>query len=42
MARYDNSRMDYLRHAEELAHFAQAIETDVRGAKAIGKDVCCM
>lgn len=39
MAKYDNSRMDYLRHAEELVHFRKAIETDVRGAKATEKDV---
>ena len=25
--------MDYLRHVEEMTHFAQAIETDVRGTK---------
>ncbi|CCI48058.1 unnamed protein product [Albugo candida] len=39
MAKYDDNRMDYLLHAEELAHFAQAIKTGVRGGKATGKDV---
>lgn len=39
MAKYDNDRTDYLRHAEELAHFVEAIETDARGAKSMGKDV---
>lgn len=26
LAKYDNNCTDYLRHAEELAHFAQAIQ----------------
>ena len=39
MNKYDIDRIDYLRHAEELAHFAQSIETHVRGAEATGKDV---
>ena len=39
MAKHDNNRMDYLRHAKELEHFVQAIKTDVRGTKTTGKDV---
>lgn len=31
-----------LRHAEELAQFAQWFETDVRGTEATGKYVVCM
>lgn len=34
-----NSSTVYLRHAAGSAHFAQAFETDVRGAKAAGKNV---
>ena len=30
MAKYDTHHMDYLVHAEELAHFAQAIEMEAR------------
>uniref|UniRef100_A0AAV1T508 Uncharacterized protein n=1 Tax=Peronospora matthiolae TaxID=2874970 RepID=A0AAV1T508_9STRA len=35
-AKYDPTRVDYLRHAEELAHFAQSIE---HGTGAVGRDV---
>lgn len=36
---YANNRTDYLRHAQELAHFAQAIEIDLGGARVTGKKV---
>ncbi|GAB9471347.1 unnamed protein product, partial [Globisporangium polare] len=39
MAKYDHNRIDFLCHAEELAHFAQAVEIDSRGGKAFGKEV---
>ena len=35
-AKYDSTRLEYLRHAEELAHFAQSIEL---GSGAIGREV---
>ena len=35
-AKYDSTRIDYLRHAEELAHFAQSIEL---GSGAVGREV---
>ena len=35
-AKYDPTRVDYLRHAEDLAHFAQSIEL---GSGAIGCEV---
>ena len=35
-AKYDPTRVDYLRHAEELTHFAQSIEL---GSGAIGREV---
>lgn len=35
-AKYDTTRSDYLRHAEELAHFAQSIEL---GSGAVGREV---
>ena len=35
-AKYDSTRVDYLRHAEELAHFAQSIEL---GSGVIGREV---
>ena len=35
-AKYDPTRSDYLRHAEELAHFAQSIEL---GSDSIGREV---
>uniref|UniRef100_A0AAV1V901 Uncharacterized protein n=1 Tax=Peronospora matthiolae TaxID=2874970 RepID=A0AAV1V901_9STRA len=35
-AKYDPTRSDYLRHAEELAHFAQSIEL---GSGAVGREV---
>ena len=36
IAKYDQNRIDHLRHAEELAHFAQSIETT---ATSIGQEV---
>ncbi|GAB9476474.1 unnamed protein product [Globisporangium polare] len=39
VAKYDHNRIDYLCHAEELAHFAQAVEIDSCGGKAFGKEV---
>ena len=38
LARLNLTRIDYLRQAEELAHFAQSTEIELRG-KNIGKDV---
>uniref|UniRef100_A0AAV1T532 Integrase catalytic domain-containing protein n=1 Tax=Peronospora matthiolae TaxID=2874970 RepID=A0AAV1T532_9STRA len=38
LARLNLTRFDYLRQAEELAHFAQSTEIELRG-KHIGKDV---
>ncbi|OWZ04948.1 hypothetical protein PHMEG_00023061 [Phytophthora megakarya] len=38
-AKVDNSRTDYLRQAEELAHFAQAWETDRSKGKNFGCEV---
>ena len=35
---FPDGRIDYLRQAEELAHFAQSTEIELRG-KNIGKDV---
>ena len=35
-AKYDPTRSDYLRHAEELAHFAQSIKL---GSGAVGREV---
>ena len=39
MAKYDNSRADFLRQAEELAHFAQSVELESRKGRALGRDV---
>ena len=39
MADYDFTRTDYLHQAEELSHFAQSVENDVRSRKAVGRDV---
>ena len=39
MAKHDNNRMEYLSNTEELVHFDQAIESDVRGENATGRDV---
>uniref|UniRef100_A0AAV1UNB1 CCHC-type domain-containing protein n=1 Tax=Peronospora matthiolae TaxID=2874970 RepID=A0AAV1UNB1_9STRA len=36
MVAYEPTRLDYLRHAEELAHFAQSIE---HGGSAVGREV---
>ena len=38
LAKLNLTRIDYLRQAEELAHFAQSTEIELRG-KNIGKDV---
>ena len=38
LARLNLTRIDYLRQAEELAHYAQSTEIEMRG-KNIGKDV---
>ena len=38
LARLNLTRIDYLRQAEELAHFAQSTEIELRG-KHIGRDV---
>ncbi|POM66265.1 Mitochondrial Carrier (MC) Family, partial [Phytophthora palmivora] len=38
-AKVDNSRTDYLRQAEELAHFAQAWETNKPKGKNFGREV---
>ena len=35
-SKYEPTRVDYLRHAEELAHFAQSIE---HGSSAVGREV---
>ena len=35
-AKYDPTRVDYLRHAEELGHFAQSIDL---GSGAVGREV---
>ena len=35
-AKYDPTRADYLRHAEDLAHFAQPIEL---GSGSVGREV---
>lgn len=35
-AKYDPTRIDYLRNAEELAHFPQSIEL---GGGAVGREV---
>uniref|UniRef100_A0AAV1VI13 Integrase catalytic domain-containing protein n=1 Tax=Peronospora matthiolae TaxID=2874970 RepID=A0AAV1VI13_9STRA len=35
-SKYETTRLDYLRHAEELAHFAQSIE---HGSSAVGREV---
>uniref|UniRef100_A0AAV1TI68 Uncharacterized protein n=1 Tax=Peronospora matthiolae TaxID=2874970 RepID=A0AAV1TI68_9STRA len=35
-SKYEPNRLDYLRHAEELAHFAQSIE---HGSSAVGREV---
>ena len=42
MAKYDTHRMDYMVHAEELAHFAQAIEMEARPGHIFGKEVVRM
>ncbi|CAI5705640.1 unnamed protein product [Peronospora effusa] len=39
MAKFDAGRIDYLRQAEELAHFAQAVEVDSRAGKSLGREV---
>uniref|UniRef100_A0AAV1TGU4 CCHC-type domain-containing protein n=1 Tax=Peronospora matthiolae TaxID=2874970 RepID=A0AAV1TGU4_9STRA len=39
MAKYETHRVDYLVHAEELAHFAQAIEMEGRPGRFFGKEV---
>uniref|UniRef100_A0AAV1VE91 CCHC-type domain-containing protein n=1 Tax=Peronospora matthiolae TaxID=2874970 RepID=A0AAV1VE91_9STRA len=39
MAKYETHRVDYLVHAEELAHFAQAIEMEARPGRFFGKEV---
>ncbi|CAI5725772.1 unnamed protein product [Peronospora destructor] len=39
MAKYETHRVDYLVHAEELAHFAQVIEMEARPGRSFGKEV---
>ena len=39
MAKYQTHRIDYLVHAEELAHFAQAIEMEALSGRSFGKEV---
>ena len=39
MAKYQTHRIDYLVHAEELTHFAQAIEMKSRSGRSFGKEV---
>ena len=39
MAKYDGNRVDYLTQAEELAHFAQAIEMEARPGRFFVKEV---
>ena len=39
MEKYETHRVDYLVHAEELAHFAQAIEMEARPGHFFGKEV---
>ncbi|OWZ20852.1 hypothetical protein PHMEG_0004680, partial [Phytophthora megakarya] len=39
MAKVDGARTDYLQHAEELAHFAQAWENDATKGKSFGQEV---
>ncbi|KAE8897415.1 hypothetical protein PF010_g27811 [Phytophthora fragariae] len=38
MAKVDQSRTDYLQHAEELAHFAQSWETKSTKQKSLGRE----
>ncbi|KAK1939982.1 hypothetical protein P3T76_008305 [Phytophthora citrophthora] len=38
-AKVDSSRSDYVQHVEELAHFAQAWETDQSKGKDFGREV---
>lgn len=38
MAKYDHTRVDYLRQAEKLAHFAQSVKIDTRAGKSLGKE----
>lgn len=42
VAKYDNSRVDYLRQAEQLAHFAQSVELESRKGRALGRDVVAL
>ncbi|OWY99298.1 hypothetical protein PHMEG_00029719 [Phytophthora megakarya] len=42
MAKVNESRTDYLQHAEELAHFAQAWENDSTKGKNFGQEVVGM
>uniref|UniRef100_A0AAV1T0X6 CCHC-type domain-containing protein n=1 Tax=Peronospora matthiolae TaxID=2874970 RepID=A0AAV1T0X6_9STRA len=35
-SKYEHTRLDYLRHAEELEHFAQSIE---QGSSAVGREI---
>ncbi|CAI5734012.1 unnamed protein product [Peronospora farinosa] len=39
MAKFDAGRIDYLRQAEELAHFSQAVEVDSCAGKSLGREV---
>uniref|UniRef100_A0AAV1UNA8 CCHC-type domain-containing protein n=1 Tax=Peronospora matthiolae TaxID=2874970 RepID=A0AAV1UNA8_9STRA len=39
MAKYDTHRMDYPVHAEKLAHYAQAIETEAFPGSFFGKEI---
>ena len=39
MAKYQTHHIDYLVHAEELAHFAQAIEMEARSGRSFEKAV---
>ena len=39
MAKYETNRVDHLVHAEDFAHFAQAIEMEARPGRFFGKEV---
>ncbi|CAI5725077.1 unnamed protein product [Peronospora effusa] len=39
MTKYDNSRVDHLRQAEEIAHFAQSVEVESQKGRVLGRDV---
>lgn len=39
MAEYDHTRVNHLRQAEELAHFAHSVEIDTRVGESLGRDI---